>query len=324
LDTQQRKTSMPEADNGQNPHTPIQTPGKGRGWTRLVSYVKRKMHERSTKKKKESAIDRAARRTANATVWLAIFTVVLAVVSGLTLFILKRQLGEMRGSGKQTDKLICLYQKQVAQLAKQAGDTHTLAVAAGKQAAEAIIQANAARISAEAAKSASQTAKDSLHVSERAYVVIEEPSFGFSTKSVSLPLVNSGHIPSGEMISVIHEATFNVATPTDRINYTIPNQIDWQHQRWDSILPGNHQSLIIPIPLLEEDRVNVGTQMVVVAGSLTYNDGFIGSPQQKWKFCFRNWYQTVMKKPYLSPCNPDEILPYLEKADGYPNNEHRD
>src|SRR5271166_2935292 len=44
------------------------------------------------------------------------------------------QLEQMKGSGGQTDKLICLYQQQVAQLTKQAGDTHDLAVAAGKQA----------------------------------------------------------------------------------------------------------------------------------------------------------------------------------------------
>ena len=196
----------------------------------------------------------------------------------------------------------------------------------GRATADAVnklnLQAVATNKAADAARSAAQTAKETLHVSERAYVVIEDTSFGFSTKSVILPLVNSGHIPSGEMISVVHEATYNVASPADQINYNIPNQIDWQHQRWDSILQGNHQTLIIPIPPLEEDRVNAGTQMVVVAGSLTYNDGFVGSSQQKWKFCFRNWYQTVMKRAYLSPCNPEQILPYLEKADGYPNNEH--
>jgi hypothetical protein len=86
------------------------------------------VYKRRTKKQEESPVDRAARQTANATIWLAVFTVVLAVVSGLTLRILNGQLGEMQGSGKQTDKLICLYQKQVAQLEKQAGDTHNLAV----------------------------------------------------------------------------------------------------------------------------------------------------------------------------------------------------
>ena len=112
---------MPDAENGSSPTTPVKTTSKGRGWARLISYIKRKVYKRRTKKQEESPVDRTARHTANATIWLAVFTVVLAVVSGLTLRILNGQLGEMQGSGKQTDKLICLYQKQ-------AGDTHNLAV----------------------------------------------------------------------------------------------------------------------------------------------------------------------------------------------------
>ena len=50
---------------------------------RHVGDVKRKFHERRTKKKNESPQDKAARRTANATVAIAIFTVVAVVVGGL-------------------------------------------------------------------------------------------------------------------------------------------------------------------------------------------------------------------------------------------------
>lgn len=55
-------------------------------WARLVGYVKRKRHERKTKKKQETPVDRAARRTANATVWIAAFTVVMALVAVGTLY----------------------------------------------------------------------------------------------------------------------------------------------------------------------------------------------------------------------------------------------
>ena len=57
---------------------------------------------------KEQPVDRAARLTANATVWMAIFTLFLALTSVGTLFILWNQLGEMHSGG---------------------GDTHTLAEA---------------------------------------------------------------------------------------------------------------------------------------------------------------------------------------------------
>jgi hypothetical protein len=87
----------------------------------------------------ESAADKAARKTANATVWLAIFTVVLAVVSSWTLF-------EIHAGGT---------------------DTHNLAVAARDQAAEMKELAKAANVSADAAKRASETAKESLELTKQ-------------------------------------------------------------------------------------------------------------------------------------------------------------
>jgi hypothetical protein len=45
------------------------------------------------------------------------------------------QLDQMKSASAQTAKLLDLYKEQLAQLTKQAGDTHDLAVAAGKQAA---------------------------------------------------------------------------------------------------------------------------------------------------------------------------------------------
>jgi hypothetical protein len=47
---------------------------------------------------------------------------------------MRDQVTQMQQSGAQTDRLICLYQQQLAQLTKQAGDTHELAVQAKNQA----------------------------------------------------------------------------------------------------------------------------------------------------------------------------------------------
>lgn len=71
-----------------------------------IGYVKRKFQERKAKYEQESTADRAARRTAAATWWIAAFTIILALVSAKTLI-------EIHGGGI---------------------DTHDLAVAAGKQA----------------------------------------------------------------------------------------------------------------------------------------------------------------------------------------------
>ncbi len=71
-----------------------------------ISYIKRKMYERAAKKKEETPSDKSARVTATATKWMAVFTLLLFLVTGGTLIILKNQLQEMRGSGTQTDKII--------------------------------------------------------------------------------------------------------------------------------------------------------------------------------------------------------------------------
>jgi hypothetical protein len=70
----------------------------------------------------------------------AVATIVIAVLTGFYVHYAKvqwkamrDQITEMQGSGKQTDKLICLYQKQLAELQKQGTDTHTLAEAASNQ-----------------------------------------------------------------------------------------------------------------------------------------------------------------------------------------------
>ena len=88
---------------------------------------------------KENPADRAARITANATVWLAVFTVVLAAVSSWTLY-------EIHAGG---------------------ADTHKLAEAARDQAIQMKELAKAANVSANAADSASKTAKDSLDLTKQ-------------------------------------------------------------------------------------------------------------------------------------------------------------
>jgi hypothetical protein len=50
---------------------------------RFVRYIKRKFHEHRAKKEEENSADRAARKTATATAWIAAFTVAIAGVGVL-------------------------------------------------------------------------------------------------------------------------------------------------------------------------------------------------------------------------------------------------
>ena len=82
---------MANKGKGPNTNSPIQ-PLRETWWVRFVGYLKRKMHERTTKKQNETPADKVARITAKATVWMAVFTFVLAFTSIATVGILKNQL----------------------------------------------------------------------------------------------------------------------------------------------------------------------------------------------------------------------------------------
>lgn len=213
---------------------------------------------------------------------------------------------KMQGQTDATNRLYGEAQKQTAQAT-------TLATNSG-------IQAGEAKVAAGAATSAAQTAKDALHISERAYVVTEEPQLG--DKSFTVPLVNTGHKPSGKATTITHMGFYNFGNAEQMMPREHPTDSSWHSQKWDSILPGNHNSIGVPIPQMDQSKLNIGLQVVIVAGSISYNDGFEGTPQQIWRYCYQTVYQTVMKKSVIITCDPNVMIPALEKADGYPQNEN--
>jgi hypothetical protein len=93
----------------------------------LISYVKRKMGQRKAKKQNEPAVDKAARVTASATRWIAIFTLVSVLVNVRMFLVLRSQLREMHDATVQTGT--------AATAAKNSSDLQTQIVK-GTQAAE--------------------------------------------------------------------------------------------------------------------------------------------------------------------------------------------
>jgi hypothetical protein len=122
-----------------------------------------------------------------ATVCVAIFTLALFIAAIL-------QWREMDASGKQTDRLLGLYQQQLSQLTKQSADTHDLAVRTKDLADAAAIAELSAEKSAKASQdfaltaakidagvgdavqqlsAQAQTARDSIYLEQRPWVGIE-------------------------------------------------------------------------------------------------------------------------------------------------------
>jgi hypothetical protein len=92
---------MENPEKPTNTDTPVTQPW----WVRFIRYAKRKMDERTAKKRYETPTDKAARVTSNATVWIAAFTFVSLVVSSSTFVILRSQLKEMHDGGVDTHTL---------------------------------------------------------------------------------------------------------------------------------------------------------------------------------------------------------------------------
>jgi hypothetical protein len=109
---------MENAENRQPPNPPIAQPRQG-WWVRLIGYIKRKSHERKAKKKEETPADRATRRTATATVWIAVFTVVLGFVSLFTLYEVMEGGTDTHDLAKSADTQAKLMSRQLEQMMMQ-------------------------------------------------------------------------------------------------------------------------------------------------------------------------------------------------------------
>jgi hypothetical protein len=243
----------------------------------ISATLKRKMRGRATKRKEETAPDNAARITAAATKWMAVFTFVLMLCTAGTLLLLDGQLREMHEGG---------------------ADTHTLAVSAGQQAVaakalaeeskaqvlkmdeslaktDALIQTAARqaiatdKLAREAARSA-DIARNSLVSTQRAYLSFGDVEQVLS--GVKIHLTNFGHVPA----RIINESV-NYSRQTYPQNQFVDRRA--VHIEYGEINPGSASefALMVFLPRLEEnDQVAVsnGSQRLVINAFMTFDCGF--------------------------------------------------
>lgn len=171
---------------------------------------------------------------------------------------------------------------------------------------------------ADSTKRAAQTAEDTLHVSERAYIGVTYQPIDYDKSVISMNIVNDGRIPSGRVDMVSYEATFN--PPNITMGQTSFEYIVERHKgitHFD-VIPASSTpviSMAFPIPQMSRERLAIGTQLVILVGTITYNDGFPTSQIQRMTFCTQTVYQTVAKTVYLAPCNAKIQLPKFEVMD---------
>jgi hypothetical protein len=198
--------SMNDAENGAKPKTESNTSSHQR-WARLVGYAKHKYHERRAKKKKETAEERAIRLNMWSTAIIAIFTVVLAVVSYF-------QLKELHQSGvdssDQMNRMIEKNREQVAQIGRQADETSKLAEHMGDQAERTKELARQTRDLAVSTQQMADTSRDELQTVQRAYItfqgVTEQPVISLQDVGstfhfeFNVEMLNVGNTPANSMV----------------------------------------------------------------------------------------------------------------------------
>lgn len=176
----------------------------------------------------------------------------------------------------------------------------------------------------QAMRLSNQQTKAALHVAERAYITTDTPTLDPATKFINFFVTNSGRIPSGPVETVVHEATVNSSIPNVPPNAAQATEYHWKRHRVASLPPGKDLiGFAVPVRAFDSTKfTDQGAyQSLVVAGQVTYSDGFPDDSQQQWLFCFQSVYHLTLKRIFLVPCDPERVIPQMEKRDGFPQNE---
>lgn len=162
-----------------------------------------------------------------------------------------------------------------------------------------------------------------FRIANRAYLAAGQPSFDAKTRLFTLSIKNHGHLPTGSVDLVIHEATLDSATAN--VISADANNVAEAHWRHRTLAPFPPDSDPLPIAVgihgYTEDKYTAqgAFQEIFVAGRISYNDAFSEDGPQSYDFCYQSGYNPELQKLYFTPCDPREILPALEKHDGYPD-----
>jgi hypothetical protein len=173
-----------------------------------------------------------------------------------------------------------------------------------------------------AALSASNIAKDALHISERAYIFTGMPRIDEVSDVLDVPLINSGHIPSGEATLISHELMADIPAPTNQ-GTVLGKILDARAQtgKLKTIAVGGGTSFHIGIPMVKRDKISTGNQKIVATLTISYNDGFTETPRREWQFCTQSYYDTTTKLSAWDACDADHWIPIIKEYEKKRNNQ---
>lgn len=245
-----------------------------------IKEIERRFQEYQTKKKSETAQDRAARRTANATNWIAAFTAISVGVNVAVFYVLKSQLNEMKSSGEDAKKLIDANVK-LADSAQRSADI----------AKSTLIIAQGASVSVDHFMS-TNVVKDNVQVGV---------SFNIIWK-------NSGMTRANNFINFIQAKIFE---------HGIPENFDFKKLPEGIPIPGfiNGGSVIsssnIIVNKSDLELVKSSERALYILGGAIYNDMFNGTPKHHAYICAR----VKIVRELFGPADPFAYEAYKYEAD---------
>ncbi len=217
--------------------------------------------------------------------WLIGIGVATLLVNILIAWIYFGQLQEMVGAVGQTDDLNRQYRFQSQQLAKQAKETHDLAVAADKQATQALSQSMATR-------SLAQTSKEALVSVQRAFIFatgfdgIRMPDPNDPNKigslEFSVTLENSGTTPTRDMQMHYSWLTPDMALPD---SFPYPDLGDGKNSPVALGPRGIAHTTPIQIPAPIIAKIIARQSHLYIWGWTRYRDVFPNSKPHITRFC---------------------------------------
>jgi hypothetical protein len=236
-------------------------------WAGVVAKIKREFAERAAREQEESPADRAARRTADATVWIQRLTWVLAAVAALTLV-------ELIQGGADTKALVDASKKQ-AEAAQQFADT---ADDINGSIGDAVDKLDAEAKNSAAAIKATQ---DAMRQDQRAWIfatgfeLSEEPQPN-QAFTIKITFINNGKTPALDVIPLTHPSAQPLPQPLPQ-----PRDVDW------SVFEGNISKGLLPPgtvgftvtthPMVLTNSLpqyNSGVNAIFVQAKVVYNDAF--------------------------------------------------
>jgi|SRR5579872_140390 len=265
-------------------------------WDRFVGYITSELDERKARKQQESSVDRAARRTATATVWMAIFTCVLAGTSYL-------QWREIHSGSTDTHDLAVHAKEQADKMKDMSDAADKISQAAENMVAEdsriADNAEKAMKASNEQSKSALDASIANSRLDERAWVGLLYPIKTADGEKLKVGRVvfkfrfkNSGKTPA---INVAYDILLRGTAPGDPIPDYGPATPEETYAKFTGIhestviAPGEEQFISFPQTVFYGPKQIEMTEkrqtILYFVGKVSYNDVFPNTPRHTTKLC---------------------------------------